>query len=132
LAEAGIDPSVGSRGDSYDNALAETINGLYKAEVTDDLADACLYLMRNYEDEEFVNIGVGADISIAELAQLVKEIVGFEGDVVQDTTKPDGAPRKLLDVSRLYGLGWRARIPLREGIEQTYRWFLENMESYRD
>jgi GDP-L-fucose synthase len=66
------------------------------------------------------------------LAQLVKEIVGFEGEIVQDTTKPDGTLRKLLDVSRLHALGWRARIPLREGIEQTYRWFLENRGSYRD
>jgi GDP-L-fucose synthase len=98
----------------------------------DDLADACLYLMRNYEGEDFVNVGVGEDISIAELAQLVKEIVGFEGEIVQDTAKPDGTPRKLLDVSRLHALGWRARIPLREGIEQTYRWFLENRGSYRD
>jgi GDP-L-fucose synthase len=98
----------------------------------DDLADACVYLMRNYEGEDFVNVGVGEDTSIAELAQLVKEIVGFEGEIVQDTTKPDGTPRKLLDVSRLHALGWRAQIPLREGIEQTYRWFLENRGSYRD
>jgi GDP-L-fucose synthase len=66
------------------------------------------------------------------LAQLVKEIVGFEGEIVQDTTKPDGTPRKLLDVSRLHALGWRAKVPLREGIEQTYRWFLENRGNYRD
>jgi GDP-L-fucose synthase len=65
------------------------------------------------------------------LAQLVKEIVGFEGEIVQDTTKPDGTPRKLLDVSRLHALGWRAKIPLREGVDKTYRWFVENKDGYR-
>jgi GDP-L-fucose synthase len=89
----------------------------------DDLADACVYLMRNYEGGEPLNVGVGKDISIGELAELIREVVGYEGEIVYDTSKPDGTPRKLLDVSKLHNLGWRASIPLREGIEQTYSWF---------
>jgi len=89
----------------------------------DDLADACVYLMRNYAGGEPLNVGVGKDISIGELAELIREVVGYEGEVVYDTSKPDGTPRKLLDVSKLHNLGWRASIPLREGIEQTYAWF---------
>jgi GDP-L-fucose synthase len=92
----------------------------------DDLADACVYLMDEYSGSEPINIGVGEDISIKELAELVREVVGYAGEVVHDTTKPDGTPRKLLDVSKLYGLGWRAKIPLSEGIERTYAWFLES------
>ena len=94
----------------------------------DDLADACVYLMDNYSGSEIVNIGVGEDISIRELAELVREVVGYGGGIVHDTTKPDGAPRKLLDVSRLRGLGWEAGGPLRRGGEETYGWFVE---SYR-
>jgi GDP-L-fucose synthase len=90
----------------------------------DDLADACVYLMDEYSGSEPINIGVGEDISIKELAELVREVVGYAGEVVHDTTKPDGTPRKLLDVSKLYGLGWRAKVPLGEGIERTYAWFL--------
>jgi GDP-L-fucose synthase len=89
----------------------------------DDLADACLFLMQNYEGSEPVNIGVGEDLTIAELAAMIAEVVGFRGDVKYDATKPDGTPRKLLDVSRLNALGWEAGIPLREGIQQTYDWF---------
>lgn len=91
----------------------------------DDLADACIHLMQTYSGGEPVNVGVGADVSIGELAELVREAVGYSGEIVYDTSKPDGTPRKLLDVSRLESLGWRANIPLREGIEQTYQWFLE-------
>jgi GDP-L-fucose synthase len=98
----------------------------------DDLADACLYLMRHYEGEDFVNVGVGEDVSIAELAALVRDVVGFEGEIVYDRSKPDGTPRKLLDVSRLHALGWHARTPLREGIESTYRWFLEHRDTLRE
>lgn len=89
----------------------------------DDLADAALFLMLNYDGEEFVNVGVGKDVSIRELAELIRDVVGYKGEIVFDTTKPDGTPRKLLDVSRLHALGWRARIPLRKGLEQTYAWY---------
>jgi GDP-L-fucose synthase len=92
----------------------------------DDLADALLFLMNNYNGDQFVNVGVGKDISILELAELIKDIVGFEGEIVNDTSKPDGTPRKLLDVSRLSEIGWEANIGLREGIKNTYKWFKEN------
>ncbi|MCR6637744.1 MAG: GDP-L-fucose synthase [Sporocytophaga sp.] len=86
----------------------------------DDLADACFFLMQNYNEKGFLNIGVGDDITIKELALLVKKIVGFEGELVFDTSKPDGTPRKLMDVGRLNDLGWKARIPLEEGIASVY------------
>jgi GDP-L-fucose synthase len=92
----------------------------------DDLAAACLFLLENYDSAEIVNIGCGQDISIRELAELICDIVGFEGTLAWDTTKPDGTPRKLLDVSKIHGLGWRHRIGLRDGITRTYQWFLEN------
>lgn len=91
----------------------------------DDLADACVYLMDNYSGEEIVNVGSGKDVSIEELAQMIGEVVGYEGDIVFDASKPDAIPSTLLDVSRLNSMGWRARIPLREGIERTYEWFLD-------
>jgi len=97
----------------------------------DDLADACLFVMRNYEGEAFLNVGVGEDLSIRELAELVKGAVGFQGRIVWDATKPDGTPRKLLDVSRIHALGWRARTPLEDGIVSTYRWFLERKSAVR-
>ena len=87
----------------------------------DDLAEACYFLMQHYDEKEFVNIGVGEDLTILELANLVKQIVGFEGEIVQDLSKPDGTPRKLMDVSKLTKLGWKAKIGLREGIESVYR-----------
>ena len=92
----------------------------------DDCSAACLYLLEHYEGEEIVNIGVGEDLSIAELADLVKQVVGYQGQIVYDAGKPDGTPRKLVDVSRINGLGWKAGIPLAEGIRSTYQWFLEN------
>lgn len=92
----------------------------------DDLADATVYLMNNYDENEPLNIGTGKDITIKELAELIKEIVGYEGEIKFDTTKPDGTPRKLLDVSRLHATGWKHKIELREGIKQTYEWFKEN------
>ena len=87
----------------------------------DDLAQACLFLMESYNEAGLVNIGIGDDISILELAQLVKETVGFEGKILTDTTKPDGTPRKLMDVSKLNGLGWKAKISLEEGIQKVYQ-----------
>lgn len=87
----------------------------------DDLAEACLFLMENYNEAGLVNIGVGEDISILNLAKLVKEIVGFEGEIITDTTKPDGTPRKLMDVSKLTDLGWKATIDLEEGIQKVYQ-----------
>lgn len=97
----------------------------------DDLADACLFLLSNYDEEGIVNIGVGDDVSIAELADIVRDVVGYEGDVVYDASKPDGTPRKLVDIGRISSLGWRARIGLRDGIAQTYQWFLDNQHGLR-
>jgi len=97
----------------------------------DDLADACLFLMRRYDEAEHVNVGTGEDLTIRELAETVRDIVYPEAKLVFDPSKPDGTPRKLLDVSRLHGLGWRHRIGLREGIESSYRWFLENHDHAR-
>jgi GDP-L-fucose synthase len=92
----------------------------------DDLADACLFLMNNYNETEFVNIGVGEDISIKDLANLIKDIIGFEGTLVFDTSKPDGTPRKLMDVSKLHSLGWRHKIDLKDGITSVYKLFLDS------
>lgn len=94
----------------------------------DDLADAAVYLMDTYSGSEIVNIGVGEDLTIRELAEVIKDTVGYTGELVFDTSKPDGTPRKLLDVSRLTSLGWKARISLREGIQRTYAWYLENVK----
>lgn len=91
----------------------------------DDLADACVYLMENYNEPGLINIGVGEDISIKDLALQVKKIVGYEGEIVHDTTRPDGTPRKLMDVSKLHGLGWRHTIDLPQGIERVYKEFAE-------
>lgn len=92
----------------------------------DDVASACLFLMKHYEEDEIVNIGTGEEISIKDLALLVKEIAGYTGELVFDAGKPDGTPRKLSDVSRLARLGWRHRISLHEGVSQTYGWYVEN------
>lgn len=90
-----------------------------------DLADACVFLMQEYDRKDFVNVGVGEEITISELAQLIKEIVGFEGDIVYDLSKPDGTPRKLMDSSKLFDLGWRPQVPLKEGIQLAYSDYLE-------
>jgi GDP-L-fucose synthase len=97
----------------------------------DDLADACLYLLAHYEDALHLNVGTGEDLSIRELAERVRAVVHPEAEIVFDTDKPDGTPRKLLDVSRLHALGWRHRIDLAEGIASTYRWFVEHGSSTR-
>lgn len=93
---------------------------------SDDLADACLFLMNNYEGNEIVNIGVGEDLPIKELAYLVKKVTGFKGELKFDTTKPDGTPRKLVDVTKINSLGWKAATSLEEGLQKAYNWFLEN------
>ncbi|RLB82040.1 MAG: GDP-L-fucose synthase [Deltaproteobacteria bacterium] len=93
----------------------------------DDLADACIFLMNHYDESDIINIGCGEDVSIAELALLVKDIVGYTGDIVYDIEKPDGTPRKLLDVGRLRGLGWRPKLSLEEGIRKTYEWYCRNV-----
>jgi GDP-L-fucose synthase len=91
----------------------------------DDLASAGLFLLQNYDSPEIINIGAGTDLTIRELAELICDVVGFEGELTFDSSKPDGTPRKLLDISKIRSLGWQPTIPLREGIAQTYEWFSE-------
>jgi GDP-L-fucose synthase len=93
---------------------------------SEDLAGACIFLLEKYNDDSHINVGTGTDLSISELAQTIAEVVGFEGEIHFDTSKPDGTPRKLLDVSKLSALGWQSSIELIEGIRKTYDWFLEN------
>ena len=92
----------------------------------DDMADACIFLMENYDGEQHVNIGTGEEVSIRQLAETVKEVVGFEGELVFNTNMPDGTPRKLTVVDKLHGLGWKHKVSLNEGIKLAYNWFLEN------
>ncbi|PYJ06420.1 MAG: GDP-fucose synthetase [Verrucomicrobia bacterium] len=92
----------------------------------DDLASACLLLLEKYDSPEIINVGCGEDISIRELAELICDVVGFDGELAWDTTKPDGTPRKLLDVSKIRALGWKPAVPLRDGIVRTYDWFRAN------
>jgi GDP-L-fucose synthase len=96
-----------------------------------DLADAALFLMQDYDGEDIINVGVGEDVSIRELAELIAEVVGFEGELRFDAAMPDGTPRKLLDVSRLTGLGWQAKIPLAKGLANVYQWFKDNQSGLR-
>lgn len=93
----------------------------------DDCASACLFLLQKYDSPEIINVGSGEDVTIRELAELVCDVVGFDGELAWDKTKPDGTPRKLLDVSKLRALGWKPAIPLRDGIARTYAWFLKNI-----
>jgi GDP-L-fucose synthase len=92
----------------------------------DDLADALVFLMKTYSDPLQLNLGTGEELSIRDLSETVADVVGFKGELFFDTTRPDGTPRKLLDCTRLHAMGWRPRTPLRQGLEVTYRWFLEN------
>jgi GDP-L-fucose synthase len=91
----------------------------------DDMAAACFFLMQHYNEAGLINIGIGDDITIADLARLIQQIVGYQGQLVFDTTKPDGTPRKLMDVSKLHGLGWKAQIPLEGGIREVYKGVVE-------
>jgi GDP-L-fucose synthase len=93
----------------------------------EDLASACLFLLEKYDSPEIINVGCGEDLSIRELAELICDVVGFDGELAWDTTKPDGTPRKLLDITKLRRLGWQPAIPLRDGIAQTYDCFLKNV-----
>jgi GDP-L-fucose synthase len=112
---------------SHENAVTIWGTGAPRREFlyVDDMADACLFVMKHYDEDEMINIGVGEDIPITELARLIKEIVGFTGSIRHDLSKPDGTPQKLLDVSRLESMGWRSKTSLRDGIEKTYRWYVE-------
>jgi GDP-L-fucose synthase len=106
--------------------------GLPKREFlfADDLAEACVYLMDNYDEKELVNVGTGEDLSIKELTEMVAEVVGFSGDIKWDADKPDGTPRKLMDVSKLHGRGWRHKTDLGAGLKMTYADFKENLNKY--
>lgn len=97
----------------------------------DDLADACYYLLEHYDGEQLVNVGSGVDVTIFELANLVKQIVGFNGEIELDPSKPDGTPRKLMDVSKMHSLGWKHEIALNKGVFTTYQWFLDHINSYK-
>lgn len=103
-----------------------TGNPLREFLYVDDMADACVFLMENYDGEQHVNIGTGEEVSIRELAETVKEVVGFEGELVFNTDMPDGTPRKLTTVDKLHGLGWKHKVSLNKGIKLAYNWFLEN------
>jgi len=97
----------------------------------DDMADACVYLLENYDGEQHVNIGTGKEVSIKQLAETVKAVVGYEGEIHWNTDMPDGTPRKLTDVSKLHGLGWQHKVELEEGVVLAYKWFCENVDSAR-
>lgn len=120
----------------FDDAVKNNINevnlwgsGSPKREFlhVDDLASACIFLMNNYSSPEIINIGTGEDLSILELANTIKDIVGYKGSIVWDSSKPDGTPRKLLDISKLKALGWSPKINLNDGIKRTYEWYKENI-----
>jgi GDP-L-fucose synthase len=140
---------LGTRDAGRDNQIAQNSvvvwgTGAPKREFlyVDDMADGCVFVMElddatlsremlSYPKPCFANLGTGVDVTIRELAEAVKDVVGLEGKLVFDSSKPDGTKRKLLDVSRAKALGWEAKVSLREGIEKTYRWFLEHQDSFR-
>jgi GDP-L-fucose synthase len=105
----------------------------------DDMADGCLFLMKNFnptkeqneKGELFFNLGTGSEVSIKELTELIKKVVGFTGEIIWDTKKPDGMPRKLQDMTRMHGLGWRHKIELAEGIKKTYEWYIKSQKSIK-
>jgi GDP-L-fucose synthase len=98
---------------------------------TDDLADACVFLLDHYDQPDLVNIGCGEDVTIRELAETVCDVLGFDGALEFDSSKPDGTPRKLLDISKITSLGWSPKIALRDGIADAYRWFVKNQSTAR-
>lgn len=98
----------------------------------DDLADACVFLMQNYSGNETVNVGSGAEVTIRELAEMIREITGFTGEIVFDPTKPDGTPRKLLDSTKINAMGWHAKTPLAEGLKKTYEWYIKKKDVKRE
>lgn len=141
-------------GDNFDplnsHVVAATIRKFYEAKIkkqpsvtiwgtgkarrellfVDDMADACVYLMENYSGNEFFNVGVGSDVSITELSLMVKEIVGYKGDLKYDLSKPDGMPQKLMDCSKLAKVGWKYKISLKDGLKKTYQWYLDNYNKF--
>ena len=120
-----------ARADAKQVTLWGTGTPLREFLVVDDLADAVVFLLENYDDPETINIGSGQEVSIRELAELVAKVVGFNGEIVHDLSKPDGTPRKVLDTTRLTTLGWQAQTSLEEGLARTYEWFVNNTSDLR-
>ena len=127
----GINPSTNQPSNSSTHQPAVVLWGTGRPRReflhVDDLAAACLFLMKHYDESEIINIGWGQDQTILELAELIAEVVGYTGDIKWDNSKPDGTPQKLLDVSRLTQLDWQAKIELEDGIRQVYQWYLGNI-----
>jgi GDP-L-fucose synthase len=118
-----------------DNAPSVSVWGSGKAFreflYIDDMADACIFLMENYSAAGTINVGTGEDLQIAELVTVMKDVIGFNGTIAYDTSKPDGTPRKVLDTTKINNLGWRPKFGLTDGLATTYKWFLENVENIR-
>ena len=134
LENSHVLPALIRKFDDAKNSAAPTVtlwgSGSPRREFlhADDLGRACLYLLENYDDEVAINVGVGEDVSIKELAELIQKITGYEGKIQWDSAKPDGTPRKLLDVSRITAMGWKAEISLEDGIHSTYEWYKANQK----